>query len=61
MLHHCTGVTIKVAYLVNYNCHPQENGNNIHNMDEKSIIVQDLPNFPNRTACPSFVVPGSIV
>ena len=27
MLHHLAGATIQVAYLVNYNCHPEEDGN----------------------------------
>ena len=30
MLHHLAGATIQIANLVDYNCHPQEDVNNIH-------------------------------
>ena len=29
MLHHLAGATIQIANLVNYNCHPLEDGNKV--------------------------------
>ena len=35
MLHHLAGVTIQVANLVNYDCHPQADGNHQMNSSVK--------------------------
>ena len=32
MLHNLAGATIQVANLVNYNCHPNEDGNFLQNL-----------------------------
>ena len=42
MLHHLAIATIQVANLVNYNCHPQEDGNNIDSKSDfffKIVII----------------------
>ena len=39
MLHHLAGATIQVANLVNYNCHPQEDGN------QAEILYKALANM----------------
>ena len=51
MLHILAGATIHVANLVNYNCHPQADGNNLVNSKVKEkitwILLKKAMSHPN--------------
>ena len=42
MLHHLAGATIQVANLVNYNIHPQEDGNKFNPQSQNLHKTQDM-------------------
>ena len=44
MPHHLASATIQAANLVNYNCHPREDGKHIQEVDKLFLVFVKTPN-----------------